>query len=151
MSSQILSNLKNPILEFCVFLPNKVGQLNELLNTMAKRDIHVLAMNSIDLTRSNLMRMIVNYPVELSNLLDQVGLGWNQSYVLGIELEGVEQLPNVTRLLVQAEVNIFYVYSFLMRHGSNPRLALSVDDNEIAEKILTHNHIRILNQSDLGR
>jgi hypothetical protein len=53
--------------------------------------------------------------------------------------------------LLEAELNINYLYSFIPHPHGKSLLALSMEDNEMAEQALTRHQFRVLRQMDISR
>ena len=53
--------------------------------------------------------------------------------------------------LLEAEVNINYLYSFIPHPHGKSLLALSMEDNDMAEKVLQRHLFRVLKQADISR
>ena len=66
--------------------------------------------------------------------------GW-VDYAHKIEQAGADAL----------ELNIYYLYSFIPHPQGKSLLALSMEDNEMAEQVLTRHQFRVLRQMDISR
>jgi hypothetical protein len=53
--------------------------------------------------------------------------------------------------LLEAEININYLYSFIPHPQGKSILALSMEDSEVAEKVLQRHQFRLLRQADISR
>jgi len=53
--------------------------------------------------------------------------------------------------LLEAELNINYLYSFIPHPQGKPILALSLEDNDTAEQALRRHQFRTLKQTDISR
>jgi hypothetical protein len=53
--------------------------------------------------------------------------------------------------LLEAELNINYLYSFIPHPRGKSMLALSMDDNDVAEQVLRRHQFAVLKQSDISR
>jgi hypothetical protein len=140
-----------PILQFSLFADNKVGRLNDLTMLMAANDLHVLALCSLDTTDSSIVRMIVNYPEQARELFAKHGHTFNEVHVVAIEMNNEQDLRKVTCALVQAEVNIHYLYPFIMRPRGKSGLVIRAEDNYLAADVLARNKIKVLSQADIAR
>ncbi len=145
------SRERQPILQFSVFADNKVGRLNELLQRFTHRDIHIMAISLLDLTEATVMRIIPNYPEAARKMLREFGYAFSEAPILAVELTTEADLRFVTAALVEAEVNIHYLYPFIMRPNNRSALALNVEDNEFAESVLQARQIRCLTRDDVAR
>jgi hypothetical protein len=52
---------------------------------------------------------------------------------------------------LEAEININYLYSFIPHPQGHSLLGLSMEDSEMAEKVLQRHMFRVLKQTDLSR
>jgi hypothetical protein len=57
----------------------------------------------------------------------------------------------VLAALLEAELNIHYVYPFLNRPGGKSALIISIEEQEVAGDALRAHQFRVLFQSDLSR
>ena len=58
---------------------------------------------------------------------------------------------DIVTALLEAEVNINYLYSFIPHPQGKSLLALSMEDNDLAEQVLRRHQFRVLNQGDISR
>jgi hypothetical protein len=71
--------------------------------------------------------------------------------VLAVEITNEAQLKGVLNALLTVEINIHYLYSFLVRPEGKSALALSVEDNDLAASALNSQGYRVLTQRDISR
>lgn len=140
-----------PVIQFSLFADNKVGRLNDLTMLMAANDLHVLAMCSLDTTDSSIVRMIVNYPEQARELFSKHNHPFNEVQVVAAEIDSEQDLRKVTCALVQAEVNIHYLYPFIMRPQGKSGLVIRAEDNYLAADVLLRNKVKVLTQADIAR
>jgi hypothetical protein len=57
----------------------------------------------------------------------------------------------VLSALITVEINIHYLYSFLLRPEGKSALALSVEDNDLAATALNTRGFKVLSQRDISR
>lgn len=145
------SREREAIIQFSVFADNKVGRLNELVQRFAHRDIHIIAVSQLDSTECTVMRIIPDYPEAAREMLSEFGYAFSESPILAVELNTEADLKFVTSALVEAEVNIHYLYPFIMRPNERSALALNVEDHEFAESVLQARQIRCLTRDDVAR
>jgi hypothetical protein len=53
--------------------------------------------------------------------------------------------------LLEAEINVNYLYSFIPNPGGKPLIALSMEDNDLAEQALRRREFHVMRQSDISR
>ncbi|MBT6852462.1 MAG: hypothetical protein HOA16_14840 [Opitutae bacterium] len=147
--------IRNPgrelIRQFVIHAENKVGWLNDMVSKLNGADVHVMAISVLDTTDSALVRMVTNYPDETSEILLRLGINHSERKIVAVEMPNESSLKHVTSALLQAEINIHYVYPFLTWPNDRPVLAIGLEDEDIAIDVLTRNNLRVLSQEDLAR
>lgn len=151
MQSETTESAAAPVRQFSIFADNKVGRLNDLLGMLDQRDIHIMAITSIDATDSAVLRIIVDYPETAQELFEELNLVFSRSDMLVVEIKTPDSLHQVTSALLMCEVNIHYVYPFLIRPHGEGALAMHVEDIDLATTVLNQRGIKVLNQSDIAR
>jgi hypothetical protein len=137
--------------QFSVFTPNRLGRLRELVGLLGAHNVHVLAVTVLDATDSGILRLILDDPDRGRRLLHEHGFPFNESIVLAVEVNSVDDLSRLMTALFEAEVNINYLYSFIPHPHGKSILALSMEDNDMAEQVLKRHQFAVLKQSDLSR
>jgi hypothetical protein len=140
-----------PIRQFCVFVENKVGRLNELVESLGQADVHIMALCLVDTTDSTLIRIVVDYPEQAELVLQQHNFAHDDVPVLAIELQSEAQLKDVTSILLKAEINIHYVYPFLFRPQGRSGLVIRTEAQELAASVLQSHGIIVLSRHDIAR
>lgn len=153
MSAEILRDPGQfePVIQFSIHADNKVGRLNEIIGLLAVHEVHVMAISVLDTTDSSIIRLIVDYPQEAQKLLIEHQFSFVQSELIAVEMKKESDLKVVTCALVQAEINIHYIYPFLVRPHGRYALALSLEDNDLAADTLKRNQLRVIGQDDIAR
>ena len=152
MESEILqSREREPIIQFSVFADNKVGRLNELVQRFNQHDIHIIALSQLDSTECTIMRFIPDYPEEARRMLRELGYAFSEIPILAAEITTEADLKFLTSALVEAEINIHYLYPFIMRPNGKSAIAMNVEDAEFAESVLKARQIRCLTRDDVAR
>jgi hypothetical protein len=145
------SREREPILQFSVFADNKVGRLNELVQRFNQRDIHIIALSQLDSTECTIMRFIPDYPEAARQMLKDFGYAFSETAILAAEIATEADLKFLTSALVEAEINIHYLYPFIMRPNGKSAIAMNVEDAEFAETVLKARQIRCLTLGDVAR
>jgi hypothetical protein len=139
------------VTQFSVFTPNRLGRLRDLISTLAAHGVHVLALTVLDTTDSAIIRIVVDDPEGARGLLANHGFPYTESPVLAVEIDSATDLSRLMAALLEAEVNINYLYSFIPHPQGKSILGLSMEDNEVAESILRRHQFRVLRQADISR
>jgi hypothetical protein len=71
--------------------------------------------------------------------------------VLAVEINDESDLREVLAALLEAEINIHYVYSFIKRPEGRSGLVLKIEDPDVATQSLHNRGFKILTQSDITR
>jgi hypothetical protein len=140
-----------PVYQFSIYADNKVGRLNEIIRLLSEREVHIMAMSILDTTDSSIIRIIVDYPDKAKKLLQEHMFSFVISDLIVVELNSTIEIEKVTNALVQAEINIHYIYPFIFRPNNSSALAISLEDNELAADTLTRHQLRLLGQNDITR
>lgn len=136
--------------QFCVFLENRVGKLNELMRHLETIDVRVLALSIVDSVDFAMVRLIFNNADRAREKLQLSGFLFSESDVVGVELPESEMpFSEICTTLVKAEVNIHHAYPLLFRRRAHGTVALFVDDVDQAIQLLREAGHRVITESDL--
>ncbi len=141
----------DPIRQFSLYVENKCGALHDLVALLAGHNVHVLALTVIDITESSIVRFVVDDPDKAYDTLRQHGYYVNESEVLGVELDSEAGLGALLAAILEAEVNIHYLFPFLVRPHGKYGLVAHVEDRDLAAQALSIRGHRVLTQRDLSR
>jgi len=141
---------RDPVIQFSIFTPNRVGRLHDLIGLMGAHSVHVLALMVLDMTESAIIRIVVDDPDEARKLLVQHEFPFTESSLVVVEAMSTD-LARLMSVLLQAELNINYLYSFIPHPQGKSMLGLSMEDNELAEQALRRQQFCTLRQVDLSR
>ena len=139
-----------PVIQFSVFTPNRLGRLHDLTALLGGHDVHVLGLMVLDTTDSSIIRVVVDDPDRARELLVREGFCFTESRVVVVEAHPTE-LNRLMAALLEAELNINYLYSFIPHPQGKSILALSMEDNDLAEQALRRHQFRTLRQTDISR
>jgi hypothetical protein len=140
-----------PVIQFSVFLPNRLGRLHEVTCRLAEQQVHILALTVLDTTDSTILRFVVDDPDRARSLLGEHAFPFAETQVLAVEVEGEGCLKDVLHALLEAELNIHYTYPFLTRPGGRSALVVSIEHQDVAEESLRRHQFTVLYQADLSR
>lgn len=140
-----------PVIQFSIHADNKVGRLNEIIGLLSRNEVHVIAISISDTTDSSILRLIVDDPQAAQKLLIENQFSYVQSELIAVEMSSEADLKKVTCALVQAEINIHYIYPFLVRPNGRYALAIRLEDNDLAAETLIRYQLRVIGQEDISR
>jgi len=105
----------------------------------------------LDTTDSAIIRLVVDDPDAGRELLLEQGFAFTESDLVVVEVDSATELGRLMAASLEAELNINYLYSFITHPQGKSMLALSIEDNEVAEQVLKRHQFRVLKQSDISR
>jgi hypothetical protein len=138
------------VIQFSVFTPNRLGRLHDLVRLLSARGVHVLALTVLDTTDSAIIRFVVDDPERARELLVHESFPFTESSLVAVEVTPTD-LSRLMSALLQVELNINYLYSFIPHLNGKSVVGLSMEDNEIAEQALRREQFRTLRQPDISR
>jgi hypothetical protein len=142
---------KEPVKQFSVFTANKLGRLHDLISLLKSHEIHVLALTVLDTTDSSIVRLVVDDPDKARAILTERQFAFTESELLVVEIDSETHLTDALQALLEAEINIHYLYFFLTRSQDKSALALSLEDLSVAEEALQRHQFTVLHQGDISR
>lgn len=136
--------------QFCVFLENRVGRLNDLMRQVESLDTRVVALSIVDSVDFAMVRLIFNNADRAREKLELSGFLFSESDVVGVEQpEGDQPLHEICSTLMKAEVNIHHAYPLLYRNRGRGGVAIYVDDVDTALNVLHSSKQRVITETDL--
>ena len=138
------------VTQFSVFTPNRLGRLHDLIGMFGNDGVHVLALMVLDTTDSAIIRMVVDDPERARGLLHRGTFPFSESTLVVVETNSSD-LGRLMSVLLETELNINYLYSFIPQPQGKSIIALSMEDNELAEQALRRHQFKTLRQTDVSR
>src|SRR6266478_5699456 len=133
---------RDAVKQFSVFTANRLGRLHDLTQLLNSHNVHVLAVTVLDTTDSAILRFVVDDPERARDLLHEHSFPFNESDLLVVEFDSATKLNELMAALLEAELNVNYLYSFIPHPNGKSLLALSMEDNDMGEQILTRHQFR---------
>jgi hypothetical protein len=141
----------DPVHQFSVFVENRVGRLHELTALLKTNNVHVMAITILDSTDSTIVRLVVDDPGKARELMVNNDFPYTECAILAVEIIDESELKGVLSALLEAEINIHYIYSFIKRPEGRAALVVSSEDADTASQALGNRGFRILTQRDISR
>jgi hypothetical protein len=151
MASTNISIGTDPVKQFSVFAENRVGRLYDLTALLKDNNVHIMALTVLDTTDSSILRLIVDDPDKARELMINNDFPYTEVDVLAVEIKDESDLKGALSALLEAEINIHYVYSFIKRPEGKAALALHIEDADVAAQSLNTHGYKVLSQSDISR
>jgi hypothetical protein len=151
MAAQISSAFNDPVKQFSVFTENRVGRLHDLTSLLKTHNVHIMAITVLDTTDCAIDRLIVDDPDKARELMVNNDFPYAECNVLAVEITDESELNGVLAALLEAEINIHYIYSFIKRPEGKSAIAVNTEDSEVAAQALSQRGFRVLTQGDIAR
>ncbi len=136
--------------QFCVFLENRVGRLNQLMRHLETMDVRVISLSMVDSVDFANVRLIFNNTDRAREKLELSNFLFSESDVVGVELPD-DDMPYTTvcTALMKAEINIHHVSMLRYHRGGRSAVAIYVDDVDRAVKTMEDAGLKVLTEGDL--
>lgn len=131
--------------QISIFIPNRKGTLAQLTTTLRESGIDIRAISLFDTTEFGILRLVVDDAEKTLDVLKKEGFVAKVSEVIAVEPEdkpGV--LDEIFHVLAENDINIEYIYSYVMRRHELPYIVLKTSDMERAVEILRDNGIKVI-------
>ena len=123
--------------QLSVFMENKEGRLEQVLQTLAEGNININSLSLAEATDYGMLRMIVSDPEAGKAALKEKGFMARLTPVLAVDVaDEVGQLQVVLTKIKQAGINIEYVYSMKAGDNQGATIIIRTSDLEKTEEVL---------------
>ena len=136
------------IRQLSVFLENKTGYLNQVLNVLARNQINIVALTVADTSDYGIMRAFVSNPGKALEALRNEQFTVRCHEILGLEMDAAPgSMSHILDLFTSADICIEYVYAFSF--GSKAMLVFRTDNKEKALEVIEKNKLIPIREKDL--
>src|SRR5436190_19724528 len=90
-----IARRKDPVLQFSVFTPNRMGRLRELLAVFGAANVHVLGLMVLDTTDSAIIRLVVDDPDKARDLLVKNSFPFTESELVVVQFNATSDLQRL--------------------------------------------------------
>ncbi len=126
------------IKQLSVFLENKEGRLDEVLKTLGKNDVNIVALSLADTADYGMLRMIVSDPMKGKAVLKEAGITAMLTDVVALRVpHATGSLSKAMHEIMMAGVNVEYMYAFA--NGADASAILKSDAPEKVVSVLKEN------------
>ena len=135
--------------QLTVFIENRTGRLDEVLETLKEADINIISLSLADTSEYGLLRMIVSGPEAAKEALKAKGFTAMLTPVLAVKLSHqVGQLQVLLSEICKAGINIEYTYA-LATGSDDASIVLRTADLEEAAKVLEKTGVELIRSEEL--
>ncbi len=133
------------IKQLSIFVANEKGTLADVTRIFRDNEIDIRALCVYDTVDYGILRSVVSHPEKAVEVLAKAGIVSKLSEILTINPEDRRgSLNDIFTLLGDNDINIDYIYSFLVREDGSQLFVLKVSDREKAQELLEKNGVMII-------
>lgn len=131
--------------QLSVFIENKKGTLASLTDALLRNNLDIRAIAVFDTNEFGVVRLIVDNPERALVTLKSEGFIAKSSKVIAVEPEDKPgSLNEIFKVMSENDINIEYIYSFVIRKHEMPYVVFKVDNQDKALKILDEAGINLV-------
>lgn len=136
--------------QFCIFLENKVGLLNDILKHLERHDLKIMALSNSDMVDCAIARIVMSEYDRSRELLELSNFTYFETDIIGVELPDEDQpMVSICSALLRAEVNINYTYPLLYRRSGRSAIAIYTDEIDEGIAALREAGMKLVTENDL--
>lgn len=137
------------IKQLSVFIKNREGRLEEVLDVLKKRDVNIVSLSLADTSDYGLLRLLVTKPEEGKAALLENGFSAMLTDVLGIKLRHrVGQLQELLEVICKSHINIEYMYA-LSTGTDDASIVIKTSDLEKAAEVLKETDVELVTAEEI--
>ena len=138
------------IKQLSVFVENKPGRLNAIVERLADAGVNLRALSIADTTDFGILRAIVDDNDKARRVLAEIGVVSKTTDVVAVYVDDqAGGLASVLNAVSDAGIGIEYMYAFLGRTHGKALMVLKADDEEALEGVLTSHGVELANPQDI--
>ena len=140
------------IKQLTVFIQNKKGTVVSVTDILSKNNINLRALSIAETQDFGILRLIVNDETAAEAVLTENGYLIKVIDVVGVKIgDEPGKLTAALDVLDKADINVEYLYAFMARTEKHAYVVLRVEDNAVAEKVLTDAGFKMISEADINK
>ena len=140
------------IKQLTVFIQNKKGTVVSVTDILSKNNINLRALSIAETQDFGILRLIVNDEKAAEAVLTENGYLIKVINVVGVKIgDEPGKLTAALDVLDKADINVEYLYAFMARTEKHAYVVLRVEDNAVAEKVLTDAGFKMISEADINK
>ena len=140
------------IKQLTVFIQNKKGSVVSVTDILSKNNINLRALSIAETQDFGILRLIVNDAATAEKVLEENGYLIKTIDVVGVKIgDEPGKLTSALAVLDQAGINVEYLYAFMARTEKHAYVVLRVEDNDVAENILSGAGFKMITEADINK
>ncbi|MBQ7741603.1 MAG: amino acid-binding protein [Bacteroidaceae bacterium] len=135
--------------QLSVFIENKAGRLVKILHILKEGGIQIIASTVSDTVEYGLYRVICDKPSQAYRLLRDNGISVTMNDVFALQIDNTPgEAAQLFELFSQADVNISYMYSFLLK--GKGIIVFRTGDTDKAREVISLNKLSFISEENLS-
>ena len=140
------------IKQLTVFIQNKKGTVVSVTDILSKNNINLRALSIAETQDFGILRLIVNDEKAAEAVLTENGYLIKVIDVVGVKIgDEPGKLTAALDVLDKADINVEYLYAFMARTEKHAYVVLRVEDNAVAEKVLTDAGFKMISEAEINK
>ena len=140
------------IKQLTVFIQNQKGTVVSVTDILSQNNINIRALSIAETQDFGILRLIVNDETAAERVLTENGYLIKVIDVVGVKIgDAPGKLTAALNVLDKANINVDYLYAFMARTEKHAYVVLRVEDNDIAEEILTEAGFKMISEADIRK
>ena len=140
------------IKQLTVFVENKKGTVVSVTDILSKNNINLRALSIAETQDFGILRLIVNDHIAAEKVLSKSGYLIKVVDTVGVKIgDEPGKLTAALDVLDKADINVEYLYAFMARTEKHAYVVLRVEDNAVAEAVLTKAGFHMISESDIHK
>ncbi len=137
------------IKQLSVFIENREGRLQEVLDVLKKDNVNIISMSLADTSEYGLLRLLVDKPVAGKTALQESGFSVMLTDVLAIRLSHrVGKLQELLEVICKSDINVEYMYA-LSTGTDDASVVIKTSELEKAAEVLNETDVELMDASEL--
>lgn len=137
------------IKQLSVFLENREGRLEDVLQVLKNNEINIISLSLADTNEFGMLRLLVNKPEMAHSALKRNGFSSKLTDVLAVKLSHrVGMLQELLEAICEEHINIEYMYA-LATGNDDASIVIKTSDLESAQKALRDKGLEIVTSKEI--
>ena len=136
--------------QLSVFMENRLGRLYKLTHALGKEGVDFVTLSIADTKDYGIVRFIARDNERAYEILKNEGFTVGITELIGVEVDDKPNaLAEVVALMEEADMNIEYLYSFVLTNHNTAKILMRVEDTDRAVAMLRQKGIKLLSEKIL--
>ncbi len=137
--------------QIVVSIENSPGRLYEVTHALGNAGINLRALNLVDTGAFGQLRLLVSDVAKARQLLMEMHIPAMVNEVVAAEIEDRPgQLANVLKPILDARINVVFMYAFLRQSSERAIMIFRFSDNDQAIAVMQANGVNLLDAQQFG-